>query len=156
MLLLRLVGKVQLRWTSPPSVTQTEKNKQIVKSRCPWARHLHLNLLLNFSVAAAGDMCRAAPSVTVWRCVEVKQAESDKEYICVLFLCLRWWGKTTWTNCLLIRNPVTRRFYLLWPEWCMMGPGGRYSDTHQYVCSHFSTPHTDTASFYLSFIQALC
>lgn len=62
--------------------------------------------------------------------------------------------KTIWRHWPLINRPLIRRFHLSWPEWCMMGPGGRRPDTYQYVYPHLYTPHTDTVS-HLFFLLVL-
>lgn len=63
--------------------------------------------------------------------------------------------KTIWRHWPLINRPLIRRFHLSWPEWCMMGPGGRRPDTYQYVYPHLYTPHTDTVSHLFFFLLVL-
>lgn len=144
-------------WNSPPSNKRRGK-KHIWSSQ---GAQGNLQLLLSCSVVTPEDcLFRAAPSVTVQRCVKVKQGQGwQRFYTSSVFIYndgreREWWEKvkipiTIWTHCLLISSPLMRRFYLSKPEWCMMGPGGRRPDRYQYAYPHFYTPHTQIQSLFL-------
>lgn len=58
--------------------------------KVPLSRTPHLQLLLSHSVVAPVDcLFSAALSVTLWKCVKVKQGKADKEYICLFCLNLQ-------------------------------------------------------------------